>query len=298
VIAVGRVFVCPDFLSWQLRSGYGDLVSHFYLSPWWLWEKHLKEGGDLTRFPRQLVQVVRRGGVKQAFGIPSRVCYIGGCDRYIFRNPIQTAVENVILGADVVCCQDVSLEEKDTEEKVIEKLAWSRASIDAVSEYLREKYPRIKVLGIAHGYLVEGDPKGSLETYLREAEYIAPMVDWVGVPTAPLTMKKSYEFINQLIREVADTTRKDTIQLMGGQAIPLLPIAAKIAKEKDVTLILEADTIGTYSRRRRVLTYDKGELRFAPVYQMKNVKLDSVKEIFKFNLQAYKDALRSLMDAI
>lgn len=291
----GRVLIVPDLSPNQLKGGWANNVDGFYLSTLWWWNPQL-EKGIFNRFPPFVERVVKLGGVKKVFGIPEKVIYIAGVDRYIFRHPVQTCIEQICLGGDVLTIQDVSIEQEDSEELVMHKLGWNRGAVDVVSKWVRSKGIEKPLLGIIHGYIVLGDWDESLETYLREADYIKDKVDWIGIPTAPLTKHKHYGFINRLVREVINATDKDVYQLMGGQSLKLVPIAVKIAKDLKKTLILEADTIGRFSRRRRALTFDKGKITFKPIYQMKHRFKDTL-DIFNFNVKQYKKIVKTLMDA-
>lgn len=292
----GKVLIVPDLSPNQLKAGWANNVDGFYLSTLWWWNPQLKKG-VFNKFPPFVEKTVKLGGVKRVFRIPEKVIYIAGVDRYIFRHPVQTCIEQICLGGDVLTIQDISIEQEDNEDLVLHKLGWNRGAVDVVFKWVRDKGIEKPLLGIVHGYLILNDWEESLNTYLREAEYIKDKVDWIGIPTASLTKHKHYDFLNKMVREVVNITNKEVYQLMGGQSLRLIPIATKIAKDLKKTLILEADTIGRFSRRRRALTFDKGKITFKPIYQMRH-KFDSTLDVFNFNVEQYKKIVKVLMDAL
>jgi len=127
--------VAIDLLPYQ-----ASLAKHctaIYFAPFWFWHKKAKERIQ-TKVPEELIEIIRKGGLKKAYRIPRSVLYIGGVDRVLFRHPLHSILENIALGADIIAIQDMSLSGEDNEEMVLHKIAWNRACIDATLDWLRK----------------------------------------------------------------------------------------------------------------------------------------------------------------
>jgi hypothetical protein len=302
----------------QLKAGYAKGIDGFFFSTLWYLRKK-----DAYSFVRD---ITLKGGLKRAFGIPQEVVYIHGSDRPLepeskdkfrmfIRPPLVALREAVCFNPDVIQIMDLPLDDKDSEQRICEKLAINRDMVQDYHEWLVKngfrssgrykngvaRFSKFMLLGVAHGDYPDA--------YAEEAKFLMNYCECIGVPvagllsrTARLTVSQRYDYVVQVLTKVLDVVGDSRIvQLMGFGMSRVSEISRIIglARKYDATLWVESSTIVRNSTHaRKVLSLnikDADRIEYVNVAKVKGAEKFTPLDVFKENNKVLKGILNQAL---
>ncbi|RLC76159.1 MAG: hypothetical protein DRJ03_29140, partial [Chloroflexi bacterium] len=232
-------------------------------------------------------------------------------NKYFPRNPLWALREAVCLAPDVVQVFDLPLEEKDSEDVIVQKLTVNRDIVVQYDKWMKQhklrskdtmknglpRFSAFSLLGVAHG-----DYPGA---YAEEAEFMAKYCEVVGVPVGGLTLKRQYKYIGKVLKAVLDVVSGRVIQLMGfglSSVEKLTEIVKTAMQYDDATLWLESSTVVRNSAHgHKVLTLNPktGKITYKAVAAIKDWKKSfKGKDIFEYNNKVLLGILNELQASL
>ena len=282
----GSILIIHDVGIHSLKNGMANELDGFFLGTFW-WMR--------TEKPFMFVSTMsRKGGVKKAYGIPDNVLYVAGSDRSFVRDPIFELREAVCLKPDVIQVHDHSLAPDDNEDRVVEKLAINRVTLEKADEWLRNAgmRDRFMLLGV-----VQGD---NPETYLEEARVMSKTAEIIGIPVAGLTTKRKYNYVKEILLPIAKEVRKP-IQLMGWGSSSIREVRdlVEIAKKLDAFFWLEGSTAIRNSIQHRVLCLNpkSQKLDYKNIASVKGAKGFTKTDCLNYNNKTLKGIISQFLGA-
>lgn len=270
----------------SIKNGLANGLDGFFLGTFW-WMRMKK--------PYMFVSSIsKRGGIKQAYGVPDNVLHIAGSDRAFVRDPIFELREAIALKPDVIQVHDHPLSPDDSEEKVIEKLAINQVTLENADKWLRDAgmRDRFMLLGVAQG--------DNPQTYLEEARAMSKVAEVIGIPVAGLTIKRKYDYIKEVLTPIAKEVRRP-IQLMGwgSSSIEELRNLVDMAKKFDAFFWLEGSTAIRNSIQHKVLCIDPKSKRldYRNIATVKGAKGFSKADCLAYNNKTIKGLIDQFLGA-
>jgi len=265
----------PDMDHFILTKGWGNLCEAFFLPPMYFWA---------GRNPYERVEeIALAGGLKRYYGIREEIIVEYGCDRALIRNPVMHIREAVSLNPNIIVIFDVPLMPEDTEDEIVAKMAINRDSVERSVQFLKENglRERFMPLGVIHA--------DHPEYYRMEAQWLRRYVDVIGIPVAGFMIKRMKAWLYKILNIVAEEASDRIIQLMGYGSSNLRELreVIKIAKRRNLTMILEGSTITRMSRARRVLAVNEntGTIEWKHIAYVKDAP-KTPKACFRYNVAA------------
>jgi len=237
-------------------------------------------------------------GIKEAYDATGllKPIYVAGADRTEYRvhRKMWELREAVALKPDVIQVHDRPLEEKDDEDAIVQKLTVNRDMVMQYDQWLKDNRmrERFMLLGVAHG--------DSPDAYLEEAKFISQYCEVIGIPVGGLTIKRKYNYINDIVRLVAENIRQP-IQLMGFgvSKVDEVKEIAKIAKENDGYIWLEGSSIIRESINRRVLCLSPSDqLSYRNINVVKDASGFSAKDCFQYNDRLLRELIAKIQSLV
>jgi len=279
-------FLIHDLGPLSLKEGFGKQIEGFFLPTFW-WMR--------MRKPYSFIfSVSARGGIKKAYDIPDNVLYIAGSDRSYVRDPIFELREAVSLKPDVIQVHDHPLEPMDDEDRIVEKLAINRLTVEKYDEWLREMgmRDRFMLLGVAQG--------DCPDAYLEEAKVMSRICEVIGIPVAGLVARKKYEYVKSILLPILKEIRKP-IQLLGWGSSSIREVreVVDMGKRFDGFLWLEGSTVIRNSIQHRVLCLNpKSEnLEYRNISSVRGAKGFTKKDCFFYNDKSLRGLIKQFMGA-